>query len=420
MCLACIADTSIARYCKANPDTLGCEAHPNSYSDYSATAATVYPQIDSSYGDEVRFSTPTYHAWGGGLECSQTALMHVHHQDYIRWVGDVLNSDGSGKWEQMRRCNSHSCPIDCVVSSWGEASTCVNATGPVRQVLTCGSGDAMQRRVVNTPAEFGGKACPTLEKSTPCNSHACENAKCHISHVKCSIAYMSYAAAGAACPDPAGCHTCSDALECKAKKLVRLLQVTHDKEYSHVGGNFKCDAQAAGFSTTGPKDALGRHGSCECKCSQHPLACFKKNQVLQNAMIGGNAYQNIEDLKACSNLCSHHPLCTSWQYDSAKKCILHSGAAQYAANPDIQTMTTWAGLTTSGNQCLAPKPLHCAMNHYLTVDPATDLELCLECPTEHYSNASSVGLAACKTYSSNGHHSAVFNYQPVPGHPHIA
>jgi hypothetical protein len=337
--------------------------------------------------------------------------MHVHHQDYIRWIGAAVNSDGSGKWEQMRRCNSHSCPIDCEVGVWGKHTdySCSKVSGAGRKIAICGTGELIQRRKVHIPAEFGGKACPTLEKSTPCNTHACEDVACHNKHVRCSISFSSYAPVGAACADPAGCHTCTDALECKTKKLVRLLKVTHDKGFSHIGGNFRCNAKA-------PGRVLGRHGTCQCKCTKHPLACFRKNRVLVNPLIHANVHIGVVNMSACSNLCTRHPNCTSWQYDSVKKCILHSGAVQYAANPNPE-VTTWAGLTTRGDGCVvahhtSTQNLLCAMNHYMEIDPGTDDQVCVHCPTETYSPADSIGLAACLPYSSNLHHNPVFNYGP--------
>jgi hypothetical protein len=64
---------------------------------------------------------------------------------------------------QKQNCNSQECPEDCEVASWSAWSTCTKS---------CGEGDQTRTRVTTEPG-FGGVACPHSEESQACNSHEC-------------------------------------------------------------------------------------------------------------------------------------------------------------------------------------------------------------------------------------------------------
>jgi hypothetical protein len=61
-------------------------------------------------------------------------------------------------------CNTHACPIDCQVSSFGEWSVCT---------VSCGGGIRGQWRSVAVSPEFGGKPCPELVLHEDCNDFVC-------------------------------------------------------------------------------------------------------------------------------------------------------------------------------------------------------------------------------------------------------
>lgn len=66
--------------------------------------------------------------------------------------------------EQTRACNTQACPINCAVSAWGAWSDCSK---------TCGTGTQKQTRTVTTQPQHNGNACPSLEQSRNCNTDAC-------------------------------------------------------------------------------------------------------------------------------------------------------------------------------------------------------------------------------------------------------
>lgn len=61
-------------------------------------------------------------------------------------------------------CNSHPCPIDCQVDAWTAFSACS---------ATCGSGTKTRHRSVLVPAAYDGVACESLSGVEACNTHAC-------------------------------------------------------------------------------------------------------------------------------------------------------------------------------------------------------------------------------------------------------
>ncbi len=65
---------------------------------------------------------------------------------------------------QNRACNTHDCPVDCVVSDWGANSTCSQS---------CGGGSKIRHRTITTQAAHGGVACPALNETHPCNEQPC-------------------------------------------------------------------------------------------------------------------------------------------------------------------------------------------------------------------------------------------------------
>jgi hypothetical protein len=129
---------------------------------------------------------------------------------------------------------------------------------------------------------------------------------------------------------------------CGAK--FETLVVTHDRKFMDSGltaGAFHCvrDARAA--------------GGCKCKCDHHPACCAHKNKLVSSSSgPRGNRFQGIATLQDCCNMCTNHPSCSTWEYDSDKVCMLKSGAATFVAAPPTSAgYTTWAGLPSHLGGC---------------------------------------------------------------------
>ena len=65
---------------------------------------------------------------------------------------------------ESRTCQDKPCPIDCVVSGYSDWGSCSEDCGPGTKTAT---------RTVTTAAQYGGKACPALSKSTSCEDKPC-------------------------------------------------------------------------------------------------------------------------------------------------------------------------------------------------------------------------------------------------------
>eukprot|EP01084_Bolivina_argentea_P215703 366272_1 len=62
-------------------------------------------------------------------------------------------------------CNLGACPIDCVLSSFSEWSTCTK--------LLCGNGEQTRTRIITTHPQNGGEECDPLSETQNCNTQSC-------------------------------------------------------------------------------------------------------------------------------------------------------------------------------------------------------------------------------------------------------
>lgn len=99
-----------------------------------------------------RWSACTRSCGEGSQKRSRTIKTHAEHGGY---VCPTLR----GK----RFCNRHACPKDCEVGTWGGWRSCSKS---------CGTGSQPRHRVVIQP-ESGGKACPAAKSTQLCNPHSC-------------------------------------------------------------------------------------------------------------------------------------------------------------------------------------------------------------------------------------------------------
>ena len=67
--------------------------------------------------------------------------------------------------KETRVCNSQECATDCQVGSWSSWGDC---TKP------CGGGTQTRTRGITKPAVAGGKDCPALSETQPCNVQSCQ------------------------------------------------------------------------------------------------------------------------------------------------------------------------------------------------------------------------------------------------------
>jgi hypothetical protein len=123
----------------------------------------------------------------------------------------------------------------------------------------------------------------------------------------------------------------------------KTIVVTHDRVNMERLGKFHCR----------------RHGeTCSCTCDKHPLCCTHKGKRLSNDAIFANSFKNVASTQACCNMCTNHPNCRAWEFNSLGVCILKDGIPHFIENPSA-VLVTWAGLRSnstdhSGFSCDAP------------------------------------------------------------------
>jgi len=110
----------------------------------------------------------------------------------------------------------------------------------------------------------------------------------------------------------------------------------------------------------------GTDDECTCRCNQHTECCSLQDKVLgvsstaQGAHAGinsdaidsiaGNRFLDIDTKQECCDLCTNHPQCTGWVYDSENVCLLKQGTLTFVDNAAADQITTWAG-RPSGIAC---------------------------------------------------------------------
>lgn len=76
--------------------------------------------------------------------------------------------------------------------------------------------------------------------------------------------------------------------------------------------------------------------------------------LLRNDMVFGNRFLGVQVMQDCCNLCTNHPKCTAWEYDSEKVCVLKSGVvtdSSYIPNPYSAEVKSWAGTPSVVGTC---------------------------------------------------------------------
>jgi hypothetical protein len=114
-------------------------------------------------------------------------------------------------------------------------------------------------------------------------------------------------------------------------KKFKTIVVTHDRTNMERLGKFHCRRQG---------------DACGCTCDKHPLCCTHKNKRLSNDAIFANSFASVATTQACCNMCTNHPMCRAWEFNSLGVCILKDGVPHFVENPS-DAVTTWAGLRSN-------------------------------------------------------------------------
>lgn len=161
--------------------------------------------------------TVTEQEWGGGDSCASMPL------------------------ERFIDCNSHPCPVDCVMQEYGGWSDCT---------VPCGGGTQFRTRGIASDPRFGGQVCGKLRDEMACNTNKCTLNEC--SHVHCD--YTPYTQTRADRTHSAAFPNFYHAHHGEQTSVGKMrIRVTHDRHELHG------DRHVCNFNKS-----LGR---CQCICS---------------------------------------------------------------------------------------------------------------------------------------------------------
>jgi len=147
---------------------LGCEYHKGFACDTLAMLGTCMCQaMSKAHMDKCLKVDCAVSSWGAWGKCSKTCGTGL--QTRTRKVTKQPKSGGAKcpALKATQKCNTHGCPVNCVVNSWGAWGKCSK---------TCGGGWQKRSRSVKVQSENGGQKCPAVSESKKCNTHGCKPA----------------------------------------------------------------------------------------------------------------------------------------------------------------------------------------------------------------------------------------------------
>merc|ERR1719300_1584747 len=104
-------------------------------------------------------------AWGNWSSCSKACGTGT--QSRTRRITTNAAYGGTAcpsNLKETRNCNTQCCPVSCTVSAFGSPNTCSK---------TCGGGTQRKMRSITRSAQCGGTACPALFEDQACNEQSC-------------------------------------------------------------------------------------------------------------------------------------------------------------------------------------------------------------------------------------------------------
>jgi hypothetical protein len=171
-------------------------------------------------------------------------------------------------------------------------------------------------------------------------------------------------------------------------KIISIAPVDNSKQFTNESAYFKNGLRVRRMHLLAPE-----HQKCECRCENHPTACFRKNFIFEDtdaSYIHGNVFLGVSTIAKCSNLCSNHPQCKAWEYDSTEKCILSTDSNNVYTENTNPNIATYAGLSTQVEggvqaECHGPDA-QCQLGTYRWTDGQTDKQYCRHCPAGQWTS----------------------------------
>jgi hypothetical protein len=350
--------TEMSQICNAGPCPVHCQVSSwGLWSDCTKTCGS---------GKKTRSRTVFKHAQHGGYVCpslsqnawcnTQACPVDCQLGKWSTW-GQCTKSCGVGTHKRTREvvvptkyggllcsfsketkaCNSEACPIDCAVSTWSIWSKCSKSCGP--------NGVHFRTRdVLSQPV--GGKACPGLKETKPCDGGACP--------VHCKVSEWS---AWNDCSV-----TCGGGKQTRTRKVVQ-----HAQNQGYVCPLLKdtqtCNTEVCAVDCV--MSAWDAWGPCTHTCGFGLKYQFRK--VLRKPQFGGKACGSDWATMTCGSF--NCPVdCKQTAFYDWSTCTKTCGSS----GTQFRIRKTWRKPANGGLACgpeketrtcfLGPCPVHCRVS----------------------------------------------------------
>lgn len=102
--------------------------------------------------------------WSDWSECDAVCGGGLTHRDRFIVQSDRNGGQSCPPLREETQCNTQACPIDCVIGDWSDWSACNKP---------CGGGVQIRNRSVIVQPDKGGQACPSTQEVKDCNTQTC-------------------------------------------------------------------------------------------------------------------------------------------------------------------------------------------------------------------------------------------------------
>lgn len=119
-------------------------------------------------GDGICFIDCLYGAWTPWTDCTKSCGSGTFQRARVAEKTAERGGRVCGDHHVTDPCNTHPCPVDCVVQAWSDWGDC---TEP------CEGGEQTRIKNVSTPQMWGGMVCDPTQENRTCNMQNCTKPK---------------------------------------------------------------------------------------------------------------------------------------------------------------------------------------------------------------------------------------------------
>merc|ERR1711907_126771 len=111
--------------------------------------------------------------WGSWSKCTRSCGVGIQSRLRQELTSAKYGGKPCGLLSQHQLCGMRNCPVDCEVTPWGTWGAC-NKKCIDRSVPNVVLGKRKRVRMIMTTTSDGGKQCPSLLETAPCDPGPCQ------------------------------------------------------------------------------------------------------------------------------------------------------------------------------------------------------------------------------------------------------